>query len=912
MVETEQVAGSFSVSANAELLRVLKDIEGALSVIWETTEKSGQSTAQMTKNTSDMFTTMTQHIMLVQSLKQQNEALLDITNRQVNNYTNINKELDDQREKQRAVTGDTLSFYDQLQERIERHSKHVTAARLEREKELKAGGSSEHAPEDIAKVIRGIGSGQGGSMLLDSITKRLPQLLIAKELIGASVGGYREMAGLAYSGGQDVTSAFSGQDSTSEAAANYGKLTMQGKLNSMMGYASEQESKQALSTLIGKGGFRGDELVSAFDGLAKAAHHAGIGLKEYADVIATVKRTAGGTMETSEIKEKTEWLTELSKKLDVLPKDVLAATTAAYQASGKYDRYADYEAIGQNIAKQMAGVYKGVITPQEVSAMYSEGARRGFSTADINAEMNSMVNYAMRTLNSGAISGASVGDIDKLRRQIADAITEISPDYKDAFAKAKGAAYDLAGAINLGTASMTTFNNVLDPMVKHMGKTPDEAAAFSRNLDTLGKGMKVSGEDLSKNIMDLAMGLQKMHGSFSQADLDFSKRVMLSFGEEIKSLSISAADVSRIILTSKEAYSLSNKEAESFTRMFTNMNHVTGVAVDKLFNFSSSIANNLVPMFDDPKEAAILGAKVTTNFARMLNEGTVTSGELTSLLKTQLDVFGKSAPDAASALDRFKDAVENSNVRMDMFNTLLTANHTTMKKYGVSEESFITAVEGFSSYLKDTSVSMNDFNQLLKGPVGMSEGVQAMAYTDALTSAGPLGALARASGGPLGFIEMQRDVALAAGGGDPSEALKRIFKGQNVNYQELNNELTMQSRTTFGGLAQGIGATDVADPNSRALLRKLLQAGGMSVEAAGKGGEDLLFASLTGTLNTPNRRPDEDTKFNKLVTAYEKTADSFKYGTDVFVRAIHNFDTIVTTKVPPKLNKNSSGVAGKQ
>lgn len=647
---------------------------------------------------------------------------------------------------------------------------------------------------------------------------------------------YRGYEKIAAAGGSDMGTAFGG-------AGNIGRFSIESKINSFMGYASESESGNAMSMLI-KSGLRGDELIKTFNGLGEAAEKAGMSLGELTKIVGVLsRRYEEEPGAAGQVKKGTEYATELAQSKGFDTKEFVQAmsemmSSRQYLESNRellkgggrgamagtlFDVTTGKSSYGEmaqqpvqlmmkDIADYLATiqkyVYEGHFTQPQLNGAVTEGIVKGKSWDQITEDLKHLVDVSNV---GGDKAEVTLENRNKLEQSYLPLVANKITAENEATKMMSGAFVE---GLKSGAYSLETLNKVLPVLTSEFHKSPEQITSFAENFDSMGKRIHIAGSEIAGNVIAISKGLVAL-----------------------------------------------------------------GIEPSKALETGKSIMSD--------------------NIAKLINEGKLNTGQLNDIMKTHMDVFGESSDTAHKKLDYLANSVERAGLRMVELTDFLNSNAQALRRFGISEDSATEAHNHFTKFLHEGTVSGQAFLEILKGPAGASEGVQAMAYEQAVSKGGLIGAIAKQSGGPIGFMTMLQDVNSAVSGGDSSatQALRNFrsqMGGDNDQsfYKNLQGQLFSTIQGVSGNILGSVGGNDMNSWNSRAMLTRMAPGLGYNIsDTYGQGNEAAGKMLL-----------DHSANFGVGVDKFTSAAQDIKDAASIMksIASGHN------VSVPPSPRKNAS------
>jgi hypothetical protein len=768
----QQLLGMASVGGNEEVLRIMQSLSESVEKLAAYMEKAGESAhttgdyvKEMNTQQIQMNTQIITYNQMITNVQQNTLNIKDNNIAILNAQRDINIELDSQQQKTQGLAEEHKKLEDGKRRNIEKTAKSAAEAIKDPAKMI------QEFAEDPMKMIKGLLPGPVGAAIAVG---------------AAALSKYREFEDVSRAGGVGVGEAFGG-------VGNMMSMSMEARLSSLIGLASMRESMAAQGTLVGKAGFRGDELKEAFDGLAQSARNAGIKLSDYAAIMANIARTAP-EMAVSDIKALMEKTSETAASKKILTKDLQTAMSEVFHTMRPYGASGgEMEKLLPSLSDAVKMGYEGILKSPEIAPFFSQGAKRGLDLETVTKEFIS-------TLTTTRTATVAFSDIENLREQIINKALPYSKDFATATANSEKAAESLVEAVNHGKLSMATLLAIFDDAASKFGKTPEQIGKTAGSLDTFGKSIHMSGATLGTAAMSVSGELLKL-------------------------------------------------------------------------GFDSNVAFGA-------------GLSAVTAFGTELRDKKIDVGDMVKVMKTQFDVFGvDTIGETKDHMTAFMNVIKHTNIRMEEYSKFLGENSGVMRSYGIDQAEGSALFFSMNQYLRDTTMSVQTFNDMLKGPAAAPEGVQAMAYSRIAGMGGALGEAARNAGGPAGFTQMYEDIQTAAENGKISAALEKAFGGGHgaTYYKALNKTMGEAVEGSIRDILGGAGATDIQSFMGEFMFKKLAQSvAGVSMAGTRGGavGETMKTISQGGTLHLTQKQMAD-------------AAHAFGVHTDVFKGAVGTFERVI-------------------
>jgi hypothetical protein len=245
--------------------------------------------------------------------------------------------------------------------------------------------------------------------------------------------------------------------------------------------------------------------------------------------------------------------------------------------------------------------------------------------------------------------------------------------------------------------------------------------------------------------------------------------------------------------------------------------------------------------------------------------------------------------------------IESTNVRFEELTGFLTNSAKTMNFYGREQTEGVAMFMSFNKYMKDGTLAVDSFNELLKGPAGASEGMRAMMHQSLIGTGGELGAAFDKAGVGAGIDILLPDIMHAASGGKVSGALESAFgKGKSKDfYKGMAEKITGAQRDMIMEMVGGAaGTTDVNDPQFQYILSKMGPAIGTTIKGVGEGRETGMGFLTSGKLPTMDAKSSE----KDLATAYSsfgKSTSNFEKAVNKLLKGAETGAVVITNENAP-------------
>lgn len=717
-----------------------------------------------------------------------------------------------------------------------------------------ADNSNKHIEETGRKIEQTIKSPV--ESLLKMLTKELPGLGPALAIMQAGAKEYRSWETPAREAGLGIE-AYGG-------AGNIMSLGVERELSSRLGFASKEESMGALGKLMGSGGLRGDELEKTFSGLAESAHNAGMKLNDMADVAVVMARMF--SMGSVDIKDSIREMTKMARDKSYDPEQYIKTVMGAATATAAYGVGVDQVSfVMQDLYQQ---VLDGKIKQGELNEAVVKHAQSTGGLIGVNLLFEKSVELAKDGL-------VSLNAQLKLEGQIADTLMPYRKNREVAERDAQTATVGLQKAIDEGRVSFGTLQAILPDLVSTFKAPTAYATVLAERMDTLGKEVGVAGPELAKGMMGVAKTLVEQ-GEPTKSSLALGETVMRTFAKNFRDLDITIPQVTEMFSTMRQTYDMTNTEVIQFTHGLIKAHAELKIPTDELIKWQGQISSGLVDMFGSSKEAAMAGVFAVAKFGEAIEQGKMSASDVTKIIRTQMDVFGESGPKALSRVDAFADAVQNSSIRMEEFGKFISESSKVMKRYGVDQTEGLELFKGFNQYIRDGSMSMSEFNDLIKGPAGASDPMKAMIF-ERLSGMGGATGEAFGKAGVLGSIDVLIPAIAQAArpGGRSTEALRQAFGGEQ-DWAAIQTQVQGAFRGTAQDLFNTVGGTGNLAGAQGAMSRLSPLLGANFRGATPEALEALLNTYMTGQGPAVTAVADKDATNKELISSYKSFNDSVK------------------------------------
>ena len=346
-------------------------------------------------------------------------------------------------------------------------------------------------------------------------------------------------------------------------------------------------------------------------------------------------------------------------------------------------------------------------------------------------------------------------------------------------------------------------------------------------------------------VMEYRNKLEEQYLPYATNRLEAEKEATITlksgFVEGLKEGKYSLETLNAVLPDLQSKFGKQGDSITDFSMKYDKMGKELGIDGKQIATNVTTMAKDLIPIIKDPAVAlATSEALMTESIAKLMNTNQLSVGQSTAFMKTSIDVMGDSATEAKNRLLNLAKTVDGTDMRLGEMIDFLNSSAQALRKFGISEDAAAHTRSEFNKYLHDGSISLQSFNELLKGPAGASEGVKAMAYESAMGKGGMAGALAKESGNVFGF-----DVALGdlndviSGKKAPTKALesfKSKMGGGKGFYSDLQKQVLGEISGTMGDVVEGAGFGGDSF-GARGLQSKLAPSLGFNIEAYGKAQE---------------------------------------------------------------------------
>ena len=666
-----------------------------------------------------------------------------------------------------------------------------------------------------------------------AINNMLPQLRIAMAAGGLLKGAFDTARGyekMAAKGGGNVEEVFGG-------VGNMADMKLSAKWNAFMGRATEEESQSAMETLI-KGGFKGDKLKEAMDKLAESAEKAGMKLNDLAPLI--VKLENKENPNEAPKPEEEHWYKKTQAQKDKEAADAKVANEkqerAAAAQSYKYltDSHTQWgtpnAAVGKTEEEYIADRMKQNKAPELAEWNAKTATLQGVDDITRMAKESNIADIASIQANAATV-------VDKAYRDI-----EANLKNTGGFDKA-----DKGKEGRVVLSEVGKFFIEFDNYVKQGYITNEKLSETLINKLRAGESLsdrKVDGKDILgiTSLLKQEIEQNKDRGITTTEELGYRDQLTktllpyykdTSHAEEaaresllpdgyLEGLKTHAYDIQTLNAVMPDMISKFGKTPEAattFAMKYDTLGKTLDIKGADIASNVMSLSKGLMQLGIAPEAAINMGQDIMTHeIAKLINKGMMSTEQVTSIMKLQMDVFGDSTDMAKDRVTQLAKAVETAGMRMTEMTEFMTANAAALKKFGVSEDLAQQARIAFNSYIHSTSMSLQEFTDFLKGPLNAAPGMGVMTQDKLKESNTQLGKVARELD-PLGFQALTKELAKAASGDAPISLLTKAF-----DRGEKDNDMTPEGKATTKAFYASILAEN--NKTSNKLASELMKTSG--------------------------------------------------------------------------------------
>ena len=857
----EQDLGGFKVGLDQQTMDMIASVGDSAAKISEHMELAGVANEVMLEYMQELSTNQKSMVEGLQTYQAISMQIIENTR----NLTNVNRDLlGIQTQAASILIGKTAE-----------EKKQLDIAKQKKELETSESKKNEEDPLKNAEK-------KGESFVRDLLSKVLGP-------VGATIAmaGFREagqvvsdMRNITRTGGMGMSEGLGVANSASmEASMRFASLPISFLKES---YGSKQEMQQGAATMFGSGGIRGDALAEMMTDLPRLSWEAGMRFSDTAMVMAKTHRIlqqSPRVMETA-FTEMTDSARAAGEHIGDWVKGVTAITlaTAAYGA--------DQMKVNRIVEDNFHLIKQEKITREQLQAMIVNGFKARMTEGEIIDRINTSAKTAGESL-------MKMGDEAEVASKIQNSIIDVTVDQRTAIKRSAEMARILGSEAMEGAVSLGSVTTAAKDLTSHFGSSEREIINFAMGLEKTAKEFNMSGPELVKHALTMSKSLLEI-GHNQKDALSDGAEIAKVFAGDLKTLDITANDLSSMLKTMTSQYNMSREEVEVFGKVFIDIGKATNAATADIKKWQEGMASGVREMFDDPKEAAYVAAAAISGTAKMFKEGQVTIGDWNTIVKTQMDVMGSSSSGAIGRFTQLTKIVENTNVRMSELAQQTEQLAKFNRQYGFSQAASNTMLVAFNEHLRSGAVSIQDMQTAMKGPSGAGEGVKALLSSQLSGSGGALGK-AFQSTDVLGAIDVLLPDLMqyleSGKKGDVTDALSESFDGDLPTSAEDRKAMQGQIRGAYRGLAKNIVGTGGGEASIQARMMRLspqLYGGDLS-GTYGKGRENALGllrgTDTPGSLAAGKWRPDADKSLDSL----DKTYGGFKTSVVGFEGKVKDF-----------------------
>jgi len=428
-------------------------------------------------------------------------------------------------------------------------------------------------------------------------------------------------------------------------------------------------------------------------------------------------------------------------------------------------------------------------------ALIGQGGMRGEQL------MLAMEDLPRKTHEAGLGFVETATQMARLHRVTGDAV----PDLKDSFdrlaATAKDSKYPIQDYVN-SVVQLTLESK------KYGGTLAAAEEAIKSNYKLVMNGT-MTQEEYRSNIEASSKALVA-HGVSAEHAEKLTGKLMDDFGTRVGDLSISWSDLIGITEDMRQKFGLSDSAAMGMAKYLTDTHEILKVSTADLRQWHSAIAQGTVTLFDSPKEAAYNAAIATRVLGKQFDEGVISTGDYVTIMKTQKDVFRDSGEEVISKFRKMAEVVDKSNIRMEEQVAYITQSAKIFKQYGIDEMGIGTmAFQRFNQYVREGAMAVQDYQAVLKGPSGATEGMRAVIAGNLSNMGGPAGEAFKKTG-VLGSIDiLMPAIQMLAAGGDYAnkkqdlDILEKSGISKDTNFKALQGQIESEMRKMVESMTMG-------------------------------------------------------------------------------------------------------------
>lgn len=822
----EQSLGGFNVGLDQESVQMLEDVVQSSMMVAEHMEKAGVTSEKIADHLKAMEDTQKASLESLKTYAQISQGIVaNVNNLQSAHRKNL--------EIQRDITNE-------LKTQGVENKKQLTDTEQKAKQVSDMQGAAKKQGQQISKTVLSP---------LDSLSKsvlgKLPGWGQAAAIVGGAVAGkaakgVTEIRDMARSGGEGFSDVGMSQAVQLKSAMMIATMSIPFLKES---YASEASLQKGATQMYGEGGIRGSDLTAVMEQLPKLSYEIGMQFEDAANILVAMKRSAEGRGDdvsgddlTAEFKHASTTAKHSGEKTETFMKHIsnLFNGTKAFggtmqNASIMLNLFVDEVKAGQTsyealIKQHIQNISSGMDYVTSVKQL-------------VTASDNLIENFTTMTDNIA------------LTNKISETLSNRTKNYSDAQRKAAQDSGDYAAKIKDGSRDMGILNSAIEnltPMLSSFGVEGikafvDNLEGFARSHDMNAKLITSAGVDFSKTLFKITGDSERSHTMGSM--------IAMELGKELDNLTLSTSEVNDSIGKMITNFNLGPAAAVANVKTLKRLGETAGITTSSMMKYQAGLADGMREMFDKPGEAITRANSALASTARMLDEGMVSTGDYTKVMKTQMDVFGASGNEAVIQFNTLAKVVNGTSVRMSELATQVEQLSKVNKQFGIEQSVSTGMLIRFNEGLRNGSMTLGDMQSVLKGPGGTTPAIQNM-LADELRNAGGFVGKMFEGVDPLGVTEMLPNIMRTLGGEDPTASM-RLQYGDNTLGSARKMRADIEASGGNEGLSKQIGSSyknlinrlipgEGYNVNRLAQLRKMSSSiFGSEMDSYGKSFEDI-------------------------------------------------------------------------
>lgn len=736
-----------SIRLDSDSQKILQEMVDAVKEISDNMERTGTSSSLFLDN-------INKNADLQKNIIESLRTYSDISSNIINSLNNVV-------EKQQQILNIEKQKTDEVKKQRQEQEHSLETIRKQEEAE---------ARKIAGKVMDPVGS--AGSKLLGMIPGpygKAAALLGGVALQGAAKD-YEMMQEITLSGGQGAMEGL-GLGGMASLDANIRMASARIPFLKQS-YGSKEELAAGATTMYGLGGIRGDDLNAMMKDLPKMAHEAGMKFQDVANIMAKANRIYEDSPE--QLKKSFEEVTKAAKEAGYHVGDYtkfvtdIAFKTAAYGKS-----VSDVNELTDKIYKE---TMKEIVSKEEVGSLILEESKLKKSNSEITEKLTKIIEEAGRE-HIRAI------DVLKAENAASDVLVNQTEDRVAAEKIASQVTGQFASYLQNGVVSFEAFTKVLDTFHKNFGLGVDASQSYTLAMSEIASKAHYNKNELTSFGLELATSLTKITKDPKGA-IEASQAFAVEFVDDLAALKVTSQDLNAILTTSVEKYRMSTAEAATMAKYMISLGEAANVPTSNVNQFFQQMTSGMLTMFNDPREAAKVTTEALGSTIKMLDIGRVSVNDYLSVMKTQMDVYGKNGREAATQFEVLAEVVDKTSIRMSELASYTSELSKINKQYGFDQTVSTAMLSVFNEGLRSGSVSLNELKIISKGAGGATEGFRATIYEQLMSQGGPAASL---------LSGMDPLTAITYGLGD-------IQRGNNLEAKNQVNQLFAQNiRGMTGG-----------------------------------------------------------------------------------------------------------------